>query len=242
MRIFSKNHDYYDGVRAWGVDPMTTYKRDVNYFDASSQEYKDIFEIRPIKDRLSRLPHVDFHNYGIGVKRSLVIVFCGKIYPLVVCRYGEGITHGKEKVKYCYTLNSLTSFILRYETKEFIKSYNKGSSRRWMGRVTKNNLKQLFADSGKMYEELMEYHHISGVPVFFVEPQADYKQHLAYNPVLKDLKFYKIFDSYQTFQELSMFISGVMGGQAPPMVQISDEIRLEKHGFDKKLSFRKEKE
>jgi len=27
MKIFSKNHDYYDGVRAWGVDPETLYIR-----------------------------------------------------------------------------------------------------------------------------------------------------------------------------------------------------------------------
>jgi len=240
MRIFSKNHDYYDGVRAWGADPETVYKRNMNCFHHSSQEYEDIVEIGPISDRLIKLPFVDFCSYGIAIKRSLMTVFCGRIFPLIVYTYGEGVV-SKQKVKYCYTLNSVTNFILKYGTNEFIKSYNENKKYRWMGRrETKDAFMRLFEDSGKVYEELVEYHHKIGVPVFSIEPQRD--QSLTYNPVLKDVKFYKIFDAYQTFQELSMFIGGVMGGQAPHMIQISDEIRLEKHGFDKKLSFRKEKE
>jgi len=39
-------------------------------------------------------------------------------------------------------------------------------------------------------------------------------------------------------QELSMFVDGVMAGQMPPMVEVSNEVRVHKAGFDK-WSFRK---
>ena len=55
---------------------------------------------------------------------------------------------------------------------------------------------------------------------------------------LSDIEFQKIVDPFTSFQELSMFISGVMGGKSPPIIQLKDEDLIGKHGFDK-WSFRK---
>lgn len=56
---------------------------------------------------------------------------------------------------------------------------------------------------------------------------------------LKEYGVMKALDPYSTFQELSMFVGGIMGGNSPDMVKITDEKTLvKKHGFDK-WSFRK---
>ena len=58
---------------------------------------------------------------------------------------------------------------------------------------------------------------------------------------LKDVDFVKVMDPVRAFQEISMWIGGVLPRPGPPMVQITDpEVRLAKRGFDR-WSFRKEK-
>lgn len=54
---------------------------------------------------------------------------------------------------------------------------------------------------------------------------------------MKDYEFYKILDLFVAFQELSMFISGIMGGKSPKMIEIADKDRRDMKGFNDK-SFR----
>lgn len=59
---------------------------------------------------------------------------------------------------------------------------------------------------------------------------------------LKDLGFARAVDPYTMFQELSMFVGGVLPRNPNPMIEITDpKIKIAKHGFDK-WSFRKQKE
>jgi hypothetical protein len=56
---------------------------------------------------------------------------------------------------------------------------------------------------------------------------------------LKKYGFMKALDPFSAFQELSMWVGGVLCGQSPSIVEITDDITiLEGHGFDKKISFR----
>jgi hypothetical protein len=56
---------------------------------------------------------------------------------------------------------------------------------------------------------------------------------------LKRLHFYTAIDPYTAFQELSMYVGGVLPRNPNPMVEITDEkVKVAKHGFDK-WSFRK---
>jgi hypothetical protein len=61
-------------------------------------------------------------------------------------------------------------------------------------------------------------------------------------PNLKDAQFAKVFDPYMAFQEIALWVGGILSGTENPIVQITDDlVKIEKHGFDKKLSFRKAK-
>ena len=66
------------------------------------------------------------------------------------------------------------------------------------------------------------------------------KSEFQVNPyTLKQLGFAKALDPYSAFQELSMWIGGVLGGTSPEIVTIKDDKTLiEGHGFDNRFSFR----
>jgi len=58
------------------------------------------------------------------------------------------------------------------------------------------------------------------------------------NGVEPDLRFQKVVDSFTAFQEISMFISGVLGQTENPMITTSDRDLAISKGFTQ-LSFRK---
>jgi hypothetical protein len=85
------------------------------------------------------------------------------------------------------------------------------------------------------HSKLLDIHHELNAPVILIR-NRDY----VLNPVLKDLSFARKYDSFTAYQDLEMFISGVMGGNSPMMITIEDKYRIQSHGFDK-YSFRKGK-
>ncbi len=58
------------------------------------------------------------------------------------------------------------------------------------------------------------------------------------NPSLAQLHFATIMDPYSAFQEVSMFVGGVMAAPANPMVEISDKTKILKAGLDPVYGFR----
>jgi len=60
-------------------------------------------------------------------------------------------------------------------------------------------------------------------------------RYYAINPdSLKRIGFAKALDPYTAFQELSMWIGGILGGTSPEIVRIiDDKVLIENHGYDK---------
>ena len=59
------------------------------------------------------------------------------------------------------------------------------------------------------------------------------------NPNLKNYEFYKIFDTFQAFQEIQMFLGGVLGAGEKNIIEVEDKYKIAGHGFNK-WSFRRE--
>ena len=57
------------------------------------------------------------------------------------------------------------------------------------------------------------------------------KREVAINPMLKPFGFQSIVDPFTAFQELSMYVSGVLGSTGVDMIQVSDEDMKYKKGF-----------
>ena len=82
-------------------------------------------------------------------------------------------------------------------------------------------------------------------PIFVIEPVTNTYSYIANtshtilharitkDPILRKYSFYKLFDAYQTFQDISFYLEGVLGIKAPAMASVPDEYLLEGKGFDK---------
>lgn len=80
-----------------------------------------------------------------------------------------------------------------------------------------------------------------GAPIFTIYKNYD-GTHVAINPCLKDMGFFKIMAAFQTYQELDMYLGNNLAtqGDAKPR-DITDKLRAETHGFDN-WSFKTHKE
>lgn len=103
MRIFSKFHDYYDGVQGLGFDASIIYNREKKEIkkNEAPAKYRKIYDDLPYLT-IDYTPRLE----------SLFIGFCGKIYPcLKVSKQGKDI-------KFCYSFESVKSHLLTLKATE----------------------------------------------------------------------------------------------------------------------------
>ena len=250
MRIFSKFHDYYDSAARYGVDKTITYNRTMEcYYRNRNKKIDDMLNLalanykRLDPKRLSR-PKGSF-DHKIEIKREILVIFCGKVY--------YGIELVKEQFRpgsiteLCYNLESVSKFFQKNSCKltcnpdSIIHYLTDGLASTW-GEI-REDYKRFTRDTS---DKIIDLHIKLNSPIIvlgylFHAEKYNLEGDIAINPCLNDVEFYKVMDSFTAFQELSMFISGVMGGSAPIMAKVSDKDRIIKHGFDE-WSFRKKSE
>jgi hypothetical protein len=223
VRIVSKFKDYYDCGLAQGIDDDVLYVR----------EHKEVDQKHPFLHRESisgGVRHRRFNRYmsyepGIEL---LMIGFCGRIYPLAIVRYeikrppNLWDTRSRERTCYFYDLDSIVENAKRIRLR--IDDDKHPLRFTLWGRVWHH-----FKEPEPEWKQLENWFQEYKVPAFI----AHYPTAGLLNPCLKDFEFYKIFDAWTAFQELSMFIPGVLGGSANPTVEVGEEYRIAGHGYDK---------
>lgn len=160
-----------------------------------------------------------------------VLAFCGKFYPFV---YHVGIGVQVDRII--------------WDVEEAVATLPKS---RWRLAWDDDRLDseigiRRFFD--RKYPELEKLYHEYRTPVFAFEPrparvyrwqrEGEFRS-LVFNPCLKDIQFYKAKDPITAFQEIYMFISGVIGSAPKPREIISDEVMAASKGHDGEYSFRK---
>ena len=131
-----------------------------------------------------------------------IIGFCGKLYPVW-------------KMK-CYpyrdTLKRVEEFV--YDIDICVEKFNKD-----------NKLEHLFFDHK--------------TPVFIISEndrqhfyKTGNKHRIELNPCLKNYNFFRQRDTFNAYQDISMYISGILGLNDPDIVHISDEDMKSQKGFD----------
>lgn len=234
MRIISKFNDYYDSALGYGEDRSLVYERKTEDFEISSNQEKNLPYVNKNRSyRLSR-DKWDTELFYLG--------FCGKIYPVV--KFSERYpalspSNFNPIVRYLYSLEQVQEFckennIELRDEKEYFSKYSRGydvdsvrSLTRFFNQTDFMGLEKIFAEKN--------------IPLFTYksDPTSNSnKTMIQHNPSLKDVQFFKVKDSFSCFQEISMFVGGVLKSKENEMVQISDEDKIAKHGYDK-WSFRK---
>ena len=221
MRIISKFHDYYDTALGYGADPNVLYLR--------NEEEIDI-----------KVPDKPWNRYWDwrflrGEVEHVIIGFCGKLYPAFVMTYVPDDAPSPE-----FTVTTIAYTPLEYET--YVKTRVPKQNRVWAferynsPKDKKRVMDRFFA--GTDYGHLLDVFRDKRVPAFvYFLKSGKFTPHLTncvLNPCLKDLEFYRIFDSFRAFQEISMYISGVLGVGEPKTVEISNDDMRDKKGFDDK--------
>jgi len=248
MKILSNFKDYYDIGLSYGIDENILYIRKKEFIDKSNNDIKNIMSYIPNRipyggyiSRTCSTMDIQFNSYD-------VISFCGKLFPVINMSYVEDESIEKN----CYNINHMDRFIKKHNFKFYKdtwiqreKNYHWGKNKTTY-RCMRENFEKYYNSFLDINESMLfKFHHELDCPIFIVgnvhvpdDCTVNNKRGITKNPCLKDFNFAKEMDPYTAFQELSMFISGVLGGQTPKMIEIDDKTRLEKHGFDKKTSFR----
>src|ERR1035437_121426 len=240
MLIISRKKDYYDGVvGSMGVDKTIVYDRVTTILEESEKFPK---EFQPNKSWSRRkenhfinLSH--FSNYPKTKyleNASFIVGFCGKLYigwklycefnvsdmisPLLVTE----ITYDFEYVKKHVKTTTWGSSNLNDDV-EYVKNYNAIE-------VFRTLKTPIFIYDYDYNRTSINVYRKRSKCVFII------------NPNLSEYEFYTVFDSFQAFQEVQMFMGGVLGKGEKDIVEVADKYKIEQHGFDYKYSFRKDKE
>jgi hypothetical protein len=246
MRIISKFQDYYDSALAFGHDEHVVFERKessirIDQRTPENSEYH--FMIPSLGARSARRrwwgsdPITNRNGFEFAFY-PFTVAFCGKLYRGIDIRYQKSGALDEWRSKCFYDLASYIEQLHRYG----IAFKDKRSRSYAWDKFPKG--------SPLCFLEVKEYFSTSAIDhvSFFAERSypiavchhvmSETGMTVAFDTVLKDYKFYKVFDPYTAFQELVMFISGVMTREGNPMAGISDTDLRDKKGFDK-MSFKK---
>ena len=250
MKITSDFHDYYDVAMAEGQDQTLVYNRFPiveEYDDQVGRHYPfgSMWE--------TRVESLCVRSYTIG--------FCGKLYSLLELNTIENRGHndkeGRSTRKWAYNVGNVDAFVRQHYPKSYSDYMDSGWSKKnnWSGNQRHDNFDNFFSgrrrskwDKEPSQEELRrneiwrrKWFDKHRSPVFVAQHglnDSKYGGKVTYNAQLKPFEFYRVFDPYQAFQEISMW----MGNQAvpiKPIPELDDITMAEIKGFDK-YSFRKD--
>jgi hypothetical protein len=249
MLIISKFHDYYDAIARNGVDKSIIFIRNEQKLETEKDRpnwYKLPKEFNEFNDLLTYESKGSYNQPGYYYIQILFVLFCGKCYPIYRYSYldvdktplysGKTVTYEYIRHRgYTHDLNSLPEFIKLKTAKEsgyYRRTYS------IFGANSSDYIKQDFTDLQIQFKSPIAIVHV--IPTDSVDYRCRPDNQVIINPCLKNFGFQVVKDPFSTFQEIQSFISGVMGGSSPPMVEIEDKYRIDMHGFDKH-SFRSSK-
>ncbi len=241
MLIISKHRDYYDGVAGTtGIDKTIVYERHETVIE-NGNEFPKIFNHKNHVFGKSYRDNPFQSLSSFKIKREMkkmyqdynyfIVGFCGKLY------IGWKL----------YSIIESERKVMTTITYEFDQIKTLLTSQSYYGNLEDNVKMILNYDILPLFRELnapvfvYDYYHFDKS---YQDVQKGYIYHnkndrFCINPVLKDYDFGKVFDAFQVFQEIQMFLSGVLGSREKDIVVIEDKYKIEQHGFDKKWSFRK---
>lgn len=256
MRIISDHRDYYDCVQAQGQDLSCVWVRRM-------EEVKFAGQIHLTRRIL--WPSAEFG--GRWWRRDVrwqehLIGFCGRLYPVIAARNPD-----LSRVEsWCYSREEVTTYVKshfkpRDVDREYFQSRNAPRCQdnilireeeaqeffgAFAGPVAKSS--QLFADyqcpvfiarlgSGmnERTDRSIIFHGRRAKRENEVCQTLQGKEAL----LLKDMEFFRQVDPFTAYQEIQMYLMGVLGSSNPVIPEISDTDMRDIKGFDE-WSFRKE--
>ncbi len=231
MRIISKFKDYYDIGLAQGIDEDRVFVRETKERNHPNTGWKYF---------PGYWAHSLRHEY-----RASVVGFCGMLYPLIEVKHKLDKHPWTETHHFFYSwddfIGCMDSLKVTRELRKQVGRYKRLFQGDFWEKIRKH-----FEEPHAGITELFLEHRVPILWSFLVGDRDHYlrgtpkTRETTLNPCLKDIEFYKVVDPYTAFQEISMYLGGVLGDVDPNTVTVADEHRYAGHGYDKG-SFRQPK-
>lgn len=244
---FSKIEDYFNKI-PYNHKELTIQEviRDIPSIDIL---------INLCKEHLNKIVNIDKHDNPSILKcvylssndkkksgylfYKSVLFFCGELYPFLTAIKIKEEYDNKlnliHKVEYIYDINNFDKFIKINNLYQLSPINHKLKIEDWFNiELDVNNI----LISNKVINVFMVFE----TERRLVNKDALTIRDIVINPSLDQLMFQKVMDVTKMYQELDMYISGTLSYPQNAMIEVSNEEKITKHGFDKKLSFRKRKE
>lgn len=242
MRIVSEFKDYYDCIQAMGQDRSLVFVRKPKEVDYSWKGINSPVYPFPVFSGYYGAVYYKGRKHDDFIVDNYTVGFCGRLYPVIETSMwvsGEG-----RRSAFCYSLEEIDAFVEGNYKQKWIDGYY---TKKWEWGKTCWQHGCRRTEFEKFFEKYKEY--ASKYERYFLENHAPvflgtYKsgnggeKKVVYGGCLKEVEFYRIYDPYMAFQEISMYL-GSMAVPQKPMPEISDEVMAEIKGFDR-WSFRKE--
>lgn len=229
MKIISPFKDYYDSVGKLGYNNIPIYirKSSDTIFSRRSINWLTLFTPDKVnKPRYSQkdwcwVSSYDYSPYqraGIGTfSEKMILWFCGRGYPFIRrTTYKLGIS---QKITYHYKVINTYEEIFG---EDIIPSWKREEF--------------TFPEVDDTQKDFLIDNKIV-IALAHMGPLGDHNRILTLNPCLKDFEFFRVKDAFSVYQEIEMFLGGVLSNN-PEVTTIPDKYKIGQHGFDK-MSFRK---
>lgn len=232
MLIISSYTDYYDSIASSGIDKTIRYNRQTVTLNACSP-----FHIEHLPRYLMG-GYFGFLSFADRKRQDMQYAFNSPSCDLQV-------------IGFCGTYLVTVRMDNKYYMGESILELDWSTSKRHQQPTTR----QTVTDCIQKFHNKIDHTLFQEfkVPVFVVpitevtnqQKQRNRDQNLVdftLNPNLKDLHFHKYKDPYSAFQEIQSYLSGILGIEQHPTIELSDRSKILKAGFDPQISFRKGKQ
>ena len=234
MKLISKFNDYYDIGISYGIDPNVVYQREeteivksdvLNYIGLNATDtvrYIDLVSKMTAQSEVFSETNNWFAIFGMN-PNCIVMGFCGWWYFGVVLPskgYIDTIVYWDKSDR---------------AIDEIEKKY---WNDRWEGEK-KDALRFL---KKKPVYNIDPFIHFE-TPIIFLDNKSRKSENfLVYKDInLSEYGFANVVDPWTAFQEVNMFVTGIMGQSIPSTVQVSDTDLRDAKGFDN-MSFKKPKQ
>lgn len=219
MKIVSKFKDYYDGVANYGGhDDSIVYIRTT---ERTELIWKDV---RPFQ----KIPNFEIKNKG---SFDYFVIFAGRLYhgffvlgPVLNPRRQQWETEKRIKTWHWNDFDFVKSF---YDLREHC-SYLETPFSTFLSYFEKD------------YTDFNLKHNSPIILIVDGNRRSGEEYYLEKNPCLSKISFAKAIEPFSAFQQLEGFVDTHFMRNVN-LTQISNDSKIEKHGFDLKTSFRKEK-
>lgn len=226
---------------------LTKYKKKNNIPDQSFYEAKyapSCFSVFTTKSMRYRYFYCDYSEFKDNKNNevylsNIAVFFCGKIY------YGVEVHIANKKSGIFYHAQDVLDFLLHndvdynnivssqysrnkfHEDSEYVKHFPK---------VLNDACEVRDVADGDLYDWIKE----NKVSIITYGSSDTMKKDVFHvnDTNLTSMEFYRVFDAYSAYQELSMWLGSGIFNNSHPMIKLDDKELTQKHGFDK-WSFRK---